>query len=150
MNTHMGNISIDNEVIAQYAGSVANECFGIVGMAGVNMKEGIVNLLKKDTMTKGIDVTLTPKNRLVIDFHVIVSYGVNIRTVADNLIESVMMRYKHGNSVCVSSQVGCAMGCSFCASTLGGLVRNLSAGEILGQIYEIQKETGERVSFCIS
>ena len=64
----------------------------------------------------------------------------------DNLIESVMMRYKHGNSVCVSSQVGCAMGCSFCASTLGGLVRNLSAGEILGQIYEIQKETGERVS----
>ena len=92
MNTHMGNITIDNEVIAQYAGSVANECFGIVGMAGVNMKEGIVNLLKKDTMTKGIDVTLTPKNRLVIDFHVIVSYGLNITTVADNLIESV--RYK--------------------------------------------------------
>lgn len=92
MNTHMGNISIDNEVIAQYAGSVANECFGIVGMAGVNMKEGIVKLLKKDTMTKGIDVTLTSNNRLVIDFHVIVSYGVNIMTVADNLIESV--RYK--------------------------------------------------------
>ena len=61
-------------------------------MAGVNMKEGIVKLLKKDTMTKGIDVTLTSNNRLVIDFHVIVSYGVNIRTVADNLIESV--RYK--------------------------------------------------------
>ena len=92
MNTHMGNISIDNEVIDQYAGSVANECFGIVGMAGVNMKEGIVNLLKKDTMTKGIDVTLTSANRLVIDFHVIVSYGVNITTVADNLIESI--RYK--------------------------------------------------------
>ena len=92
MNTHMGNISIDNEVIAQYAGSVANECFGIVGMAGVNMKEGIVNLLKKDTMTKGLDVTLTSANRLVIDFHVIVSYGVNITTVADNLIESI--RYK--------------------------------------------------------
>lgn len=85
----MGNISIDNDVIAQYAGNVANECFGIVGMAGVNMKEGIVNLLKKDTMTRGIDVTLTPRNRLVIDFHVIVSYGVNITTVADNLIETV-------------------------------------------------------------
>ena len=66
MNTHMGNISIDNEVIAQYAGSVANECFGIVGMAGVNVKEGIVNLLKKDTMTRGIDVTLTPRNRLLL------------------------------------------------------------------------------------
>ncbi len=46
MNTHMGNISIDNEVIAQYAGTVATECFGIVGMAGINMKNGFVNLLK--------------------------------------------------------------------------------------------------------
>ena len=61
MNTHMGNISIDNEVIAQYAGSVANECFGIVGMAGVNMKEGIVNLLKKDTMTKGMSPMCSEK-----------------------------------------------------------------------------------------
>ena len=51
LNTHMGSISIDNEVIAQYAGSVANECFGIVGMAGVNMKEGIIGLLKKESMT---------------------------------------------------------------------------------------------------
>lgn len=61
-------------------------------------------------------------------------------------VESVFMRYSHGNSVCVSSQVGCRMGCSFCASTLDGLVRNLSAGEILGQIYAIMKDTGERVS----
>ncbi len=91
MNTHMGNISIDNEVIAQYAGSVATECFGIVGMAGV-MKSGFVNLLKKDTMTRGITVSLTPGNKLVIDFHVIVSYGVNIPTVADNLISSVRYR----------------------------------------------------------
>ena len=63
-----------------------------------------------------------------------------------NLIESVMMPYKHGNSVCVSSQVGCNMGCSFCASTINGCVRNLAASEILGQVYEIQKDTGERVS----
>ena len=61
-------------------------------------------------------------------------------------VESVFMRYSHGNSVCVSSQVGCRMGCSFCASTLDGLVRNLSAGEIIGQIYAIMKDTGERVS----
>lgn len=92
MNTYMGNISIDNEVIAQYAGSVANECFGIVGMAGVNMKDGIVNLLKLDSMTKGINVSLTSRKKLVIDFHVIVSYGVNIPTVADNLIDSVKYR----------------------------------------------------------
>ncbi len=63
-----------------------------------------------------------------------------------NMIESVFMRYHHGNSVCVSSQVGCRMGCAFCASTLDGLVRNLTPGEILGQIYSIQRDTGERVS----
>lgn len=65
------------------------------------------------------------------------------------VIESVLMRYKHGNSVCISSQVGCKMGCRFCASTLGGLERNLSAGEMLDQIYQIQKLTKERVSHVV-
>lgn len=64
----------------------------------------------------------------------------------DSVIESVFMRYKHGNSVCISSQVGCRMGCRFCASTLDGLMRNLSAGEMLMQIYGIERDTGERVS----
>ena len=63
-----------------------------------------------------------------------------------NMVESVLMRYKHGNSVCISSQVGCRMGCRFCASTIGGLVRNLALSEMLGQIYAIQRLTGERVS----
>ena len=63
-----------------------------------------------------------------------------------NVIESVLMRYKHGNSVCISSQVGCRMGCRFCASTLNGLARNLRASEILEQVYRIQRDTGERVS----
>ena len=63
-----------------------------------------------------------------------------------NCIESVFMRYHHGNSVCVSSQVGCRMGCKFCASGIGGLVRSLSAGEILDQILFMQKDTGERIS----
>ena len=66
-----------------------------------------------------------------------------------NLIEGVWMKYHHGNSVCISSQVGCRMGCTFCASTLTGLTRSLTAGEMLSQIYEIQKETGERVSNVI-
>lgn len=66
-----------------------------------------------------------------------------------NYIEGVWMKYHHGNSVCISSQVGCRMGCTFCASTLSGLARNLSAGEMLSQIYEIQRETGERVSNVI-
>lgn len=63
-----------------------------------------------------------------------------------NVIESVLMKYKHGNSVCISSQVGCRMGCRFCASTLDGLERNLSPAEMLDQIYRIQNITGERVS----
>ena len=66
-----------------------------------------------------------------------------------NLIESVLMRYKYGNSVCISSQAGCRMGCSLCASTFDGLARNLSASEMLGQVYEIQKATGERVSHVV-
>ena len=71
LNTHMGNITIDNEVIAQYAGSVAVECFGIVGMAGVNMKDGLVRLLKMESITRGISVSVN-HNNLILDFHVIV------------------------------------------------------------------------------
>ena len=63
-----------------------------------------------------------------------------------NMVERVLMRYKHGNSVCISSQVGCRMSCRFCASTIDGLERNLSPSEMLGQIYQIQKMIGERVS----
>ena len=61
-------------------------------------------------------------------------------------IESVFMRYKHGNTLCISSQVGCRMGCRFCASTLGGKVRDLLPSELLGQIIAANKDTGERVS----
>ena len=63
-----------------------------------------------------------------------------------NMIESVLMKYNYGNSVCISSQVGCRMGCRFCASTIDGLERNLRPSEMLRQIYRIQKMTGERVS----
>lgn len=91
MNTHMGNIAIDNEVIAQYAGSVAMECFGVVGMAGISVKDGFVKLLKKESMTRGIYVSVN-KNKLTVNFHVIVSYGVSILAVTDNLISNV--KYK--------------------------------------------------------
>lgn len=64
----------------------------------------------------------------------------------DNMIESVWMPYKHGNSVCISSQVGCRMGCTFCASTVDGMVRNLTASEMLDQVYAMQSIMGERVS----
>jgi len=91
MNTSMGNIAIDSEVIAQYAGSVAMECFGVVGMAGVNVKDGLVRLLKMESMSRGISVSLK-NNKLVLDFHVIIAYGVSIIAVSDNLISNV--KYK--------------------------------------------------------
>ncbi len=92
IETCLGTVFINNEVVATYAGSVAVECFGIVGMAAVNMKDGLVRLLKKDYLTHGINVTVNGENKLIIDFHVIVSYGVSIRTVSENLIDTV--KYK--------------------------------------------------------
>ena len=92
METQLGRVTIDPEVIATYAGSVAVECFGIVGMAAVNMKDGLVKLLKKDYLTHGINVSVDENNKIMIDFHVIVAYGVSISTVSDNLLETV--KYK--------------------------------------------------------
>ena len=84
MSTDLGIITIDPEVIAKYAGTVAVECFGIVGMAAVNMKDGLVHLLKKESLTRG--------NHISIDFHIIVAYGVSISAVTDNLISDVKYR----------------------------------------------------------
>lgn len=92
MNTDMGQILISPEVIAKYAGETAYECFGIVGMAMVSVKDGLVRLLKKDSSTKGINVDIDENNEISIDFHIIVAYGVNIATIADNIISSV--KYK--------------------------------------------------------
>ena len=63
-----------------------------------------------------------------------------------NCVESVVMRYEHGNTICISSQVGCRMGCKFCASTIGGRVRNLTVGELLGQVITAARDMGERIS----
>ena len=81
MNTGLGEIVINPDVIALYAGSVAVECFGIVGMAAVNMKDGIYRLLKKENLTHGIQVTISEDNRIKIDFHVIVQ---------ESLVETVV------------------------------------------------------------
>ena len=92
MSTDLGIITIDQEVIAKYAGSVAVECFGIVGMAAVSMKDGLVKLLKKESLTKGIQVGISDENKITLNFHVIVAYGVSISAVTDNLISNV--KYK--------------------------------------------------------
>ena len=91
MNTGLGEIVINPDVIALYAGSAAVECFGIVGMAAVNMKDGLVKLLKKESLTHGINVSIS-ENIISLDFDVIISYGVSISAVTDNLMNNV--KYK--------------------------------------------------------
>ena len=86
-----GDVMIRTDVIAKYAGSMAVECFGIVGMASVSMKDGLVKLLKKESLTHGINVDIE-ENHIILDFHVIVAYGVSISAVADNLFGSVKYR----------------------------------------------------------
>ncbi len=91
MNNKLGAIVIDSNVVATYAGSVAVECFGIVGMASVSMKDGLVKLLGRENLGHGITVRMH-ENQIDLDFHVIVAYGVSISAVAENLISSV--KYK--------------------------------------------------------
>ena len=91
IQTDLGHITIDEEVIAKYAGINAVECFGIVGMASVNVKDGLVRLLRKDNLTKGVSVKIRD-NKINIDFHIIVVYGVSIAAVTQNLIQNV--KYK--------------------------------------------------------
>ena len=90
--TDIGQVSVDTDVIAKYAGMAAVECFGVVGMAMISVKDGLVKLLKKESLTHGINVKIDEDNLITLDFHVIVSYGVSISAVADNLVNSV--KYK--------------------------------------------------------
>jgi Uncharacterized protein conserved in bacteria len=91
LNTQIGEILIDNEVLAKYAGSSAIECFGVVGMASVNVKDGFVKLLKRESLSHGVNISVED-NKIIIDLHIIVSYGVSISAVAENLISNV--KYK--------------------------------------------------------
>lgn len=89
--THLGEIEIDNEVLATYAGSSAVGCFGVVGMATINMRDGLVKLLRRENLKNGVKVTIN-NNKLIIDLHIIISYGVRISVIAENLITDV--KYK--------------------------------------------------------
>ena len=91
MNNKIGEILIENDVMAKYAGSAAVECFGVVGMASVNVKDGLVKLLKKESISHGVNVNII-ENKLKIELHIIVAYGVSIAAVAENLVNNV--KYK--------------------------------------------------------
>ena len=101
MDTELGTVMIDTDVISTYAGSVAVECFGIVGMAAVNMKDGLVKLLKRESLRHGINVTIAD-NKISLNFHVIVAYGVSILAVTDNLISNVKYKLEEFTGIEVS------------------------------------------------
>ena len=91
IDTQYGKVLVEDDVIATYAGSVAVECFGIVGMASVNVKDGVAKLLKRENVSRGVNVTVID-NKIHIELHVIVAYGVSIRAVAQNILENVRCR----------------------------------------------------------
>ncbi len=91
MSSKYGEVIIDSDVIAVYAGSVAVECFGIVGMAAISMKDGLVKLLRKDSLKHGISVVIE-NNEITLTFHTIISFGASIPAIAENLLGNV--KYK--------------------------------------------------------
>lgn len=91
LNNELGDIFIEKEVIAKVAGLSAIECYGIVGMAIITTPSGIARLLKRESLTKGIQVTMN-EGILMIDLHIIVEYGINITAVTDNLISTVQYK----------------------------------------------------------
>ena len=101
METQYGKIVIDPDVIATYAGSVAVECFGIVGMATVNVRDGFAKLLGKDNLARGVEVSIED-NKLNIELRIIVAYGVSIAAVARNLIDNVRYKIEHFTGMTVS------------------------------------------------
>ena len=109
--------------------------------------EDMTNISKKLKEELNSDCYITSLNQVEVQVSKIDGTRKYLFALEDgNVIESVLMRYKHGNSVCISSQVGCRMGCRFCASTLDGLVRGLRPSEMLDQIYKISRAIGERIS----
>lgn len=93
--SNLGSITVLPEVISTYAGTVAVECFGIVGMASISVTDGLVRLLKREHLGKGIKVYVHEDNQISLDFHIIVSYGVSIQAVTDNLVENVKYKVAH-------------------------------------------------------
>ena len=109
MDTEMGKIIVDEDVLAKYAGSAAVECFGVVGMASVNVRDGIVKLLKRDSIRHGVNVTLE-NDKLLIELHIIVAYEVSILAVAENLVDNVKYKVEEYTGMEAGKIVVCVEG----------------------------------------
>jgi uncharacterized alkaline shock family protein YloU len=97
-----GRVIIDSDVIAKYAGLTAVECMGVVGMAMVSVKDGLTKLLKRESITKGVSIRIASEGEIEIDFHIITVYGINISTIADNLMHTVKYKVEEFTGLKVS------------------------------------------------
>ena len=102
INSDNGKVSIDESVVAQVAGLTALDCFGIVGMGIVSVKDGIVKQLRRDNVSKGVNVRFEENGDIVIELHIVVAYGVSIKAVTDNLMQSVKYKVEDFTSFKVS------------------------------------------------
>lgn len=109
MDTDMGRIIVDEDVLAKYAGSAAAECFGVVGMASVSVKDGIVKLLKRDNLRHGVNVAME-NEKLLIELHIIVAYEVSILAVAENLVDNVKYKVEEYTGMEVGKIIVCVEG----------------------------------------
>ncbi|MBR4723892.1 MAG: Asp23/Gls24 family envelope stress response protein [Clostridia bacterium] len=101
INGELGEISVDNSVVASIAGSVATKCYGVVGMASKNRKDGVIRLLKKDSISRGVSVSVQDSG-MVIDLHIIVEYGVNINAICDSIVHNVQYQLEHNTGLKVT------------------------------------------------
>ncbi len=109
LETDMGKIVVDEDVLAKYAGSAAVECFGVVGMASVNVKDGIVKLLKRENLRRGVNVSVE-EEKLKIELHIIVAYEVSILAVAENLGDNVKYKVEEYTGMEVGKIIVCVEG----------------------------------------
>lgn len=101
INSDLGEVYIDNNVIASIAGAVATKCYGVVGMAAKSKKDGIVSLLKLENISRGITVS-TEDSGIVINMGIIVEYGVNINAICDSIINNVKYKLEHNTGLKVN------------------------------------------------
>ena len=101
INSDLGEISVDNNVVASIAGAVATQCYGVVGMASKSTKDGVIKLLKMENMSRGIKVGVEG-NGVVIDLHIIVEYGVNINAICDSIVHNVKYKLEHNTGLKVT------------------------------------------------
>lgn len=102
INSEFGDISVNNGVIASIAGAAATKSYGVVGMASKSKKDGVIKLLKRENMTRGINVDVED-NGIVINLHIIVEFGVNINAICDSIIHNVRYQLEHNTGLKVKA-----------------------------------------------